>query len=101
VAIHLPQTNIKGAAWEQWARKYGGKFLGLEGTSDPRSVNIVRDQVNAGAPGNGYLGYENIAGGGHCCWNDMMNPSRTSWRSVSPYGGEYDLGSNTYNHGYL
>ncbi len=96
-----PYTANKygGAAWTQWASEYGGKFFGLEGTTDPRSTHTVSIQMNAGAAGSGYLGYENISGGGHCCWNTMTDPSRTSWRSTSPFGTNMTTGTSTTTMG--
>jgi len=92
-------NKFAGSAWGQWASKYRGKFLGLEGTNDPRSLDVVRDQVNAAAPGNGFLGYENIGGGYHCCWSNMTDPSRTNWSSVAPYGPNMTTGAHPTSMG--
>jgi hypothetical protein len=70
-----------------WAKKYGGKFFGLEGTGDNgRNVWLVSKNMNDSVPGSAYFSYENIGGGLHCCWNSMYDPLATNWRSVVPFG---------------
>jgi hypothetical protein len=45
----LTTNKYVGPAWTQWASKYNGKFLGLEGTNDARQIDVVTTQVNAGS----------------------------------------------------
>lgn len=71
-------------AFGHWAKKYGGKFFGLEGTADGRNVWMPRDNINDSVPGAGYFSYENYGGGAHCCWNTFYNPSVTDWQCVAP-----------------
>ncbi|MCM5529388.1 PKD domain-containing protein [Parasegetibacter sp. NRK P23] len=73
--------NMEGwTAFGHWAKKYGGRFFGLEGTGDTRQVWRVRDAMELTVPGSAYFSYETIGGGAHCCWNDMYNPSATDWQ---------------------
>lgn len=97
-------------AFATWAEEFGGKFLGLEGSNDnSRKVWQVSQPMNARVPGSAYFAYENIGGGGHCCWRDMYSPFRTKWSAVAPLGdnivtsgtapntqGTYKTGSNVY-----
>lgn len=85
----IAYDNFNGVSWGlpgfgHWAKKYNGKFFGLEGTNDTRNVWSVRDAMDDSLPGNGYFSYENYGGGNHCCWNTMYNPSITDWRCVAP-----------------
>lgn len=70
-------------AYGQWAKKYNGKFFGLEGTSDTRKVWSVRDAMDVEKPGNAYFSFENFGGGAHCCWNSMYDPKVTDWTSTN------------------
>ena len=75
--------NMPGwTAFGQWAKKYGGKFFGLEGTNDTRNVWNVRDAMEATVPNSAYFSYQNLGGGAHCCWNSMYDPSVTDWQCV-------------------
>ncbi|MBE2230861.1 MAG: tandem-95 repeat protein [Chitinophagaceae bacterium] len=52
----------------------GGKWWGFEGTTDYRSMDKVRDTMNAAVAGSArYTQYV----GGHCCWNTWYNPAWT------------------------
>lgn len=62
-----------------WASKYGGRFFGLEGTQDSRNIWQISQAMNKSVPSSAYFSYENIGGGGHCCWNSMYDPSVTNW----------------------
>lgn len=78
------------AKWGHWAAKYGGKFFGLEGTADFRTVSRVSKPMNDSSAGSGYFAYQNIGGGTHCCWNSMYDPSKADWRNgVGIYSGTY------------
>ena len=83
-----PATWSRGmAGWGYWARKYKGKFFGLEGTMDDmRDVHLIARSMNDSMPGSAYFAYENISGGNHCCWNTMYDPNRTNWQNISPMG---------------
>lgn len=73
-------------AFGHWAKKYNGKFFGLEGTNDSRQVWRISQNMNEHVPGSAYFAFENIGGGAHCCWNDMYSPFRTNWTSVGTLG---------------
>ncbi|MBL7710261.1 MAG: hypothetical protein JNJ86_14390, partial [Chitinophagaceae bacterium] len=102
------QWSLGDASWGHWAKKYGGKFFGLEGTTDVRNVWRVSENMNDSMPGSAYFAYENIGGGAHCCWNTMYDPSRNNWRNTAPMGpnvttnahpntpGNYSAGSNIF-----
>ncbi len=102
------QWSLGDASWGRWAKKYGGKFFGLEGTTDVRNVWRVSENMNDSMPGSAYFAYENIGGGAHCCWNTMYDPSRNNWRNIAPMGpnvtrnahpntpGNYIPGSNIF-----
>lgn len=66
-------------AYQTWVSKYGGRFLGLEGVQDSRSIWQLTQPMNSAAPNSAYFAYENIGGGGHCCWNSMYDPKVTNW----------------------
>ncbi len=102
------QWSLGDASWGHWAKKYGGKFFGLEGTTDVRNVWRVSENMNDSMPGSAYFAYENIGGGAHCCWNTMYDPSRNNWSNSAPMGpnvttnahpntpGNYSVGSNIF-----
>lgn len=70
-----------------WAKKYGGKFLGLVGWGDnAQTVHPVAKAVNDSVPGSGYAAFETLAGGGHGGWNSMYAPSNTHWNTITPLG---------------
>ncbi|MBC7866662.1 MAG: hypothetical protein H7X88_03920 [Gloeobacteraceae cyanobacterium ES-bin-316] len=50
----------------------GGKWWGLEGTTDPREMDKIRDTLNLYKFGSARY-YKYI--GGHCCWNTWYDPS--------------------------
>jgi len=66
-------------AYQTWVSKYGGKFFGLEGTNDSRNIWQLTQPMNTAKANSAYFAYENIGGGGHCCWNSMFDPSVKSW----------------------
>ena len=90
--LNLGNNNNKWAAgpdaWAFWAQKYNGKFFGLEGYPNDvvREVWRISEPMNAAVPGSAFFAYENIGGGAHCCWNTMVDPSRTNWNSAAPLG---------------
>ncbi|MBI3138192.1 MAG: hypothetical protein HYZ15_06380, partial [Sphingobacteriales bacterium] len=66
-----PPTTISNFSW---FANDGGKWWGFEGTTDYRSMDKIRDTMNAAVPGSArYTQYV----GGHCCWNTWYNPSWT------------------------
>ncbi|HEX9511993.1 MAG TPA: T9SS type A sorting domain-containing protein [Puia sp.] len=71
-------------AYATWASKYGGRLFGLEGTQDSRNIWQISQAMNAAKANSAYFSYENIGGGGHCCWNSMYDPSVTNWSCVAP-----------------
>ncbi len=119
VALQGASSNVAPAAekyklpgWTSfghWARKYHGKFFGLEGTADYRNVAAVERAMNDSVPGCAYFSYESYGGGGHCCWNFMFDPSVTDWtctgaitnpniqRNAAPNAmGSYRPGTNIF-----
>jgi len=66
-----------------WARKYGGRFFGLEGDNDSRNIWQITELMNDSVPHSAYFAYEHVGGpinqGNHCCWNGMYDPSVTNW----------------------
>lgn len=92
------------AAFGHWAKKYNGKFFGLEGTADTRNVWRISQPMNDSVPGSAYFSWEAIgavngAGGNgtHCCWNDMYNPNATNWQNFAPYGPNIRTSGNAPN----
>jgi hypothetical protein len=93
-------------AFAVWAQKYKGKFFSLEGIGDTRKLWQISEAMNATVPGSAYFAFENIGGGGHCCWNSMYNPAVTDWTSTNPNivhnsqhpntPGTYKKGSNIF-----
>ena len=84
-------TGFQG--FGRWAKKYGGKFFGLEGTNDDRQVWRVQQNMNDSLAGSAYFAYENFGSGAHCCWNSMYSPYKTDWKSTgSPLGGNITTG---------
>ncbi|HWK03613.1 MAG TPA: carbohydrate-binding protein [Puia sp.] len=84
-----PATNTSGfnktfpTGFGHWAKKYGGKFLGLEGYSDTRNVWQISENMNDSVSGSAYFSYESDGGGAHCCWNDFYNPATTDLTSTN------------------
>jgi hypothetical protein len=84
--------NLPGwAAFGHWAVKYGGRYFGLMGTNDSQNTwyaaqNISDSLAAYGLPNTAYFSMENIGGGAHCCWNDMLNPSTKNWLTGSQIG---------------
>jgi hypothetical protein len=73
-----------------WAKRYGGKFFGEEGNTDPRNVWQNTQQMNDSLPGSGFFTYQNDQGGGHCCWNDLQSPNVPNWQNITvPYGNSW------------
>jgi alpha-tubulin suppressor-like RCC1 family protein len=89
-----------------WAKQFGGKFFGLEGTQDTRNVWQISGNMNSAVANSAFFAYENIGGGGHCCWNSMYDPSVTNWSSANANiaknadhantMGNYKAGSNIF-----
>ncbi len=109
VSSEVTGGNIQpDAGWGRWAKQFGGKFFGLEGSTDYREVWRISEAMEDSVAGSAYFAYENIGGGAHCCWNDMYNPSRNNWQNVAPFGpnvttgshpntpGTYKIGSNIF-----
>jgi len=77
----VPPTDVYGSepayptSFGHWAKKFGGKFFGLEGTNDTRSINVIAKNMNDSSGGAAFFSFENDGGGNHCCWNDFYNPS--------------------------
>ncbi|HWB91797.1 MAG TPA: hypothetical protein VG605_08095, partial [Puia sp.] len=86
-------------AYQVWATKYHGKYFGLEGTADYRNVAEGAKDMNAVVPGSAHFSYENIGGGGHCCWNSMYDPNATNWQSYAPLGNYVATGADSNARG--
>jgi endoglucanase len=103
VSTSVVSNELPGyTSFGHWAKKYHGKFFGLEGTADYRGVAFVSKPMNDSVPGSAYFSYENIGGGSHCCWNSMYDPSATNWTSVGVLGpnnarGTYPNTMGTYS----
>lgn len=93
-----PGDNFNGISWAyptgfgHWAKKYGGKIWGIEGTTDSRNVWQITGSANDSTAGkNGYFAWSNYGGGGHgasdydgISWNWNFDPAMTNWTSVPP-----------------
>lgn len=87
------------ACFQTWAKTYGGRYFGIEGTTDLRQTWLVSQAMNAVVPNSGYEVLENDGGGAHCCWVDFYNPF-TQWQNVkSPYGNQWIVSSPNNSHG--
>lgn len=85
-SVMAPGT-VGAPANGHWAKKYGGKFLGLVGWADnAQTVHPVAKAMNDSVPGSGYAAFETLAGGGHGGWNDMYDPTHTHWNVIVPAG---------------
>ena len=84
------------ASFGHWAKKYNGKYFGLEGAGD-NGLYLwkVQQPMNDSVPGSAYFAYENYGGGGHCCWNSMYDTAVTDWQSVAPITNP-NIKINTY-----
>jgi alpha-tubulin suppressor-like RCC1 family protein len=65
-----------------WAKRYGGKMLGLEGTNDSRNIWQITKNMNDSVANAAYFSYESYGQGMHCCWDSLYDPSVTNWRSI-------------------
>lgn len=74
-----------------WAKKFGGRFWGLEGIGDTRNVWQISKSVNDSVPNAGYFSWskDGTPPGSHCCWNDDYDPNQKDWRNspiaTNPY----------------
>lgn len=74
-----------------WAKKYGGKFWGLEGIADTRNVWQISGAMNDSVASTGYFSWskDGSPAGSHCCWNDDYDPNQKDWRNnpivTNPY----------------
>lgn len=76
--------NTYAPVMAYWAQNYGGKFLGLEGTTDSRNIWQLTQAMNTAAANSAYFCYQTFGGGAHCCWNQMYDPGQTNWTDVGP-----------------
>lgn len=75
--------------FQTWAKTYGGRYFGIEGTNDLRQTWLISQAMNAVVPNSGYETLENDGNGQHCCWVDFYNPA-TQWQNVkTPYGNQW------------
>ncbi len=91
-SISVPCGTLENylTGFGHWAKAYGGRFFGLQGTGDPRNIFQITQNINDSVPGAAYFSFEGDSSGGHCCWNDFYNPAVTNWQNItSPYGNSY------------
>ena len=87
VSAAVAANELPGySSFGHWAKKYNGKFFGLEGTIDYRNVGAVSGNMNDSVPGSAYFSYETLGGGAHCAWNAMYDPAATNWASTGTLG---------------
>lgn len=87
IGDQTPPYQIGLTAWGHWAKKYNGKYFGLQGSSDGVSgIYLGQQRMDDSVAGHGYFSYENIGGGAHCCWNSMYDPSAKHWNSTGTKG---------------
>jgi len=86
-------------AYGVWAKKYHGRYFGLEGYNDYANVAAGEKAMNDSVPGSAYFAYETLGGGTHCCWNDMYDPGHNNWQSFSPYGTYITTNTDTNSRG--
>ena len=74
-----------------WAKHYGGKMFGLEGTNDTRNVWHQTVNMNDSLTNTAYFGWQKdgVSPGSHCCWNDFYDPSQKDWRNTPVVGNPY------------
>jgi len=65
-----------------WAKRYGGRFFGLEGNQDSRNIWLISGSMQDSVLNSAYFCYETLGGGAHCCWNSMYDPSVTNWQCL-------------------
>lgn len=102
-----PADTLGTRAFGHWAKKYGGRYFGLEGTTDGvMGIWVPAQKINDSVPGAGYFSYETLGPptGGHCCWNAMYSPTATNWTSTGTLGPNNATGAQpntmgTYTNG--
>lgn len=100
VSTNVVQYQLGGAnsyaSFGRWAKKYKGKYFGLEGASDNgRNLWKIQQPMNDSMPGSAYFAYENYGGGGHCCWGSMYDTTINNWGCIAPIRNT-NIISNTY-----
>lgn len=89
----IAADNFNGVSWGDngighWGRKYGGAYMGFEGTNDQtRKTWIFANQIDDstltyGLPPKAYYTYVTYNNGSHCCWNSEYDPYNHDWKSV-------------------
>jgi len=81
------------AFFGHWAKRYGGRVFGLEGSHDTRNIWRITQNMNDSLANTGYFAFDTINGGAHCCWNSMYDPSVTNWRCIAPVTNPYIIQS--------
>ncbi len=74
-----------------WAKRYAGRFFGLEGYQDTRNIWRISQNMNDSVANSGYFAFDTLHTGTnyHCCWNSMYDPSITNWRCIAPVSNPY------------
>lgn len=104
----FPNKNtLSWKAYKIWAKKYGGRYFSLGGTTDYAGKYnwVIAEAMNDTLANTGHFAWETICGGAHDCWNTMYDPARTDWSATAPLGPDivssgYDPGHNSVNGNY-
>lgn len=67
-----------------WAKRYGGKMFGVEGTQDTRNIwQLTQNMRDSTGGKTQFFAFDNLNGGSgpgkHCCWNSMYDPTVNDW----------------------
>lgn len=71
-------------AFGHWAKKYDGRFFGIEGSNDTRNIWQQTQNIGDSTGTDGYFAFDTLSNGSHCCWNAMTDPSVTNWTNTVP-----------------
>lgn len=67
-----------------WAKRFGGRQLGMEQTNDNRSMGLLVQNMLDSMPNSATHIYTTLDGNNHhCCWNTAYNPSATTWTTAN------------------
>jgi hypothetical protein len=67
-----------------WAKKFGGKELGMEQTGDFRGMEVLVQGMLDSVPNSATHIYTRLDGNlGHCCWNTAYSPYATTWTTAN------------------
>lgn len=67
-----------------WAKRFGGRQLGMEQTNDNRSMGALVQSMLDSMPNSATHIYTTLDGNtSHCCWNTAYNPSAATWTTAN------------------